>query len=478
MVNDETQQQLVANQNYTLDYLSRMALAKKFNSRDFYEIFGYDENLTYVDYYHAFKRGDVATRIINAYPSATWSNPPTVTDDDTSGEDSAFDKSWKKLIRKHKVFPTLKRFDKLTRLGKFAILVIGVKGTGKLNTPLPARGGSLAYLHPYAEKDIEITKYEENENNPRFGLPTEYEVTTYLKKANGDNTEKKFKVHWTRCLHNAEEVLDTPGEGTPALEPIMNRLLDLQKVVGGGSEMFWLNGRGGMVANADKDTHMENPEKLKEEMQAFADQLTRWIATKGIKTEILSIPVPDPEPQFRTIMSLISGATGIPQRILLGAEAGELASTQDKLNWQDRVDERRNDYSEPEILIPFIEKMIEIGELSRVEYSIVWPPLGDTDEKTQAEIATKKATAISAYVNSPGSSMLIPPEQFVEDILGEEYRTTDLDKLGDDFEEKIMRSSEAAKQAGQPAAVKEGEGDSKKSVRGIVGNLFRNGKSK
>ncbi len=453
---DMVMDEMTVNQmKYTLDYLTRRSILRQDESRDFYQIFGYDEDLSDADYYVAYQRDDIANRVISAYPSAIWSNPPTVTNDNKTEADTDWDKAWKKLNRKHKIFPTLKRFDKLTQLGEFAILVFGIKGTGKLETPLNIKGGKkheLAYLTPYGSKDIVIEKFEENQNSPRFGLPVLYKVTIEVPTDNEATLLKEFKVHHTRVLHNAEDILDIPWKGSPKLRVIMNRLMDLKKVVGGGAETFWLNGRGGLVANADKDTHMEDPEKLKEEFQRFSAQLTRYIATKGIDTKVLSTPVPDPEPQFRTIMSLISGATGIPQRILLGAEAGELASTQDKLNWQDRVDERRNDYSEPDVLIPFIDKMIEIGELADDEFVIEWQPLGDTDEKTKAEVAQKLSTAISSYINSPGASFIIPPKQFVEEILNLPYRSEDIEKTKGVLEEQVIRSSDATKQAGQPAS--------------------------
>lgn len=426
-------------QNWTLDKLSRMAYSTSTEKRDFNKIFGYDEVIPPANYWYAYERYDIVKRIINAYPSATWSMPPEVTDDTKSTEDSDFDTKWKELFKRFKISAVMKQCDKITELGCFSILIIG-SNKGGLESPLQ-KNSKLTYLQPYGEKSIEIEAYEENQNSPRFGLPTVYEVTTEVRGQYRSVTEKKILVHHSRVLHFAEGVLDVPHIGEPMLRSIMNRVLDLQKVVGGASEMFWFNGRGGLVANADKDTVLENPEALKEEFQAFADQLTRFMTTKGIKTEVLNANVPDPEPHFKTIMSLISGATGIPQRILLGAESGELSSTQDKNNWQDRVDERRQNYSEPDMLRPLVDKLIEMGELPEVDYQVVWPKLGELDEQAAAETAQKLATALASYINSPGASHVIPEKQFVEEFLHLPYRETDLKKVGGALEEKVMRGS-------------------------------------
>ena len=74
------------------------------------------------------------------------------------------------------------------------------------------------------------------------------------------------------------------------------------------------------------------------------------------------------------IVNLISGTTGIPTRILLGSEAGQLASEQDRANWAERIDERRTLFCGPRILEPLADRFQEMGVLSEGTVEFEWPP--------------------------------------------------------------------------------------------------------
>ena len=67
-----------------------------------------------------------------------------------------------------------------------------------------------------------------------------------------------IQVHYTRVIHVAEGLLENDVLGTPRLEPIVNRLIDLEKIVGGGSEIFFLNARGGIHMNQQPETKLAN----------------------------------------------------------------------------------------------------------------------------------------------------------------------------------------------------------------------------
>jgi hypothetical protein len=133
----------------------------------------------------------------------------------------------------------------------------------------------------------------------------------------------------------------------------------------------------------------------------------------------LTAQVSDPSKHVSVLLDLIAGTTGIPKRILIGSERGELASTQDETAWNSRVDERRRNYAEPMILRPFIDRLITIGVLPqpRDGYVVEWPPIFTPSEEQQAKVAETKAKALAAYMSAPGADMILPPSMFLKHIL-------------------------------------------------------------
>ena len=393
------------------------------DKRKLYEILGYPETLSFQHYYARRRRGDIAKTIIDSYPNASWIKSPTVQDDSDKQNESPFELAFNLIAKKTRLFHYLNRVDKLSCLGEFAILFIGASDGGTLTSPLervkPEEG--ILYFMPFSQLAVEIKELVEDPQDPRFGLPLIYEIQL--------TKDKKELVHWSRVIHIAQDKLDSDIYGQPMLENIYNLLLCLEKVLGGGSEVFWLNGRGALNLDVDKDYEVEDPKKLTEEIEQFTHQLSRVLRTQAIDVKPVQFNIPDPKPFVEGLLQLISGATGIPSRILLGSERGKLASNQDENTWLRRVHERREMFCELDILKPLIDRFIAIGALpapANEDYEIVWPELVSLSNMDKAEIASKKAGAIAAYNNSPGSDLLITPKQFVEDILQEEYREDDI----------------------------------------------------
>ena len=403
--------------------------------RNMSEALGYINSPTSEEYIRRYERQDIAQRIVNAYPNAVWNHPPSVeSDTDTQGE-SEFEKKFIELSQKLKLFNIINRADKLSGLGRYSVIYVGLNDiNAKSGVTAETEAGKFSdindilFMAPFSEANASVTEYVNDTSDPRYGLPKIYTLTTggYGGDTGSSVNTSTMRVHHSRIIHIAEGTLENETFGTPRLQPILNRLDDLEKVVGGSSEIYWLNGRGGLHLNADKDTEIANPEKLSEHIETYAHELTRVIKTKGISLNPIEQNIHDPSNHVSVILDLISGATGIPKRILTGSERGELASSQDENNWQARVDERRNNYCEPLILRPIIDYFINIGILKSTSYKIVWPELFTLSQKDKAEIALKTAQAISAYMSNPESEMVMPIKQFVEDVLGQEYREDDI----------------------------------------------------
>ncbi len=209
---------------------------------------------------------------------------------------------------------------------------------------------------------------------------------------NTTSPELSKPVHWTRVIHvPAEGFLDDAVFGPPALKGVYNYFQDLYKVVGGGAETSWLAGYPGMHLDMDKDMSWSSPGEqeaqvaaMKEKAEAYKHQLTRWLQTRGVEVKMLQGKAVEFSSNGEFLLKLIAGTRGIPQRILTGSEAGVLASTQDRQNWEDIVSDCRTSYAHPIILRPFIERLIAYGYMPEpAEWSPKWPETGgmSTTEK-------------------------------------------------------------------------------------------------
>ncbi len=360
--------------------ISRLQLANRAGlqfggKRDLYNIFGYRKNLTNEDFLAKYVRQDICSRIIDAPPDATWSNPPAIE------AEAGIVTAWDELVEKHDIWGVLNRVDRLSRLNHFSILLFGFDDSGNLTRPVK-KATDLLYVRAIGSRQIQSVKFNSNQRSPRFGLPEEYKIhfdDPSLKTiTSGSITVEGLKditIHQSRAVHVVEKPLEDTVFGIPIIEKVYNLLDDLLKVGGGTSEIYWLAATRGMQADIDKDMDIDPADAaaLSDEIEEYQHQLRRFIRTRGVKLDVLETTTPDPSESFDMLIGLLSGTTGIPRRILLGSEAGELASAQDRANWAERIEERRRLFSEPRVLKPVMELMQSVGLVPEGEVKWDWP---------------------------------------------------------------------------------------------------------
>ena len=320
-------------------------------------------------------------------------------------------------------------------------------------------------MQPYAQPNAEIKALETDITNARFGMPSMYQITASNPLATLGSTtvarstgiisikQQQFMVHHSRIVHIAEDTLENNFLGIPRLEAVFNLLDDLLKVVGGTSETFWLAGNRGMQADIDKDTDLtpEDAAALSDELDDYQHQLSRWIKTRGVSLKNLGSDVPNPKDSFNTLIALISGATGIPRRILTGSEAGQLASDQDRANWSDRIIERRTNFVEPNIITPVIVQMSDAGIITKIEAKNItykWPSNFQMTPLENAQTMAQKARAAVNYAKMMKEHPIMTLEEARESLGLDETVPVELKKMIED----ILRKDEEKAASAQDAA--------------------------
>jgi len=400
-------------------------MGKSFGTaRDIYAALGYPKTITYDQYNNKYVRQDIAKRIINAFPDATWRGKPEIFETEDPKQTTAFESSIEEAFEKMDFYQYFLRVDKLCGIGRYAVLFLGFNDNDDLAQPL-GKVTELMFVQPYSEVNAVINQIENDPTNPRFGLPRNYKLSLgMVDEGAGSITAASSEriVHWSRVLHIAEGLTESNVYGPPRLECIYNRLENLELILGGDAEAWWRNAYPGMALQQEAGTTLEDTEDLEDEIDEYIHNFRRVIRLKGMEAKVLAPTIANPKEHVEVQLQMISGATKIPQRILTGSERGELASTQDKENFENATAERRSDFAEPMILRAFIDRMIEAGLIDapgKGGYTVVWPDIESMSDKDQADIAKTRTEALKLYLDA-GGDMLIPPLKFLVDVMGYE----------------------------------------------------------
>lgn len=407
--------------------------------RNLYQALGYKgaNEITYEDYFAKYLRQDIAKAIIDRPVKATWQGDLHLIESDDDQE-TAFEKAWDSLEDQLSLKSKFSRVDRLQRIGSFGVLLLGLSDV-KVSEDWAKDAtinSKLMYVRPFSEKSAQIDSYEDDTKNKRYGLPKIYSIT--INNYDSGTTRMAstvssitIRVHWSRVIHIVEDQLESEITGLPILESVFNRLMDLDKIIGGDAEMFWRGARPGYAGNLEKDRTMTSTQKeaLKTQIDEYEHNLRRILMMDGINLNSLAQQIADPSSHVDIQLKMISTVTQIPLRILTGSERGQLASGQDADEWDAYVQSRREDHAEPHIIRLFANRLIELKILPKPTtgtYQVKWSDLYAKSEDEKVTIGLKRAQALQAYASNPVIQEVMPIEAFMEFCWGLDSDQLDL----------------------------------------------------
>jgi len=393
--------------------------------RDMYNALGYPKDITYYQYLAAYTRQDMARAVIDRPVTATWQGGFKVLESDDK-EETPLEKAWEELSKRLKIQARLMQLDRLTGLGSYGVLLLGLsdcKDVSDFSKPVQGVKHDLLYLKPFGgmvlQGSAQINSYVTDPTDERYGKPLTYRIMVNNLSI---GVSELLQVHYSRVIHVTDGLLESEIEGMPRLMCVWNRLMDLEKVIGGSGEMFWRGARPGYSGTIDKEFQAtpDDLSALEDQIKEYENSLRRFLVTKGVDIKALGSPMHSPQENVAVCIQMISAVTGIPQRILSGSERGQLASTQDRDNWFDFVDGRRQELAEPVIIRPFIDRLIELQILPPPvkEYAIQWQDLRTPSDKDKADVGATRSTAIKNYASTPGAELVVPKKSFYQICLG------------------------------------------------------------
>ncbi len=444
--------------------VNRSKLSTKFGNqyggdRNVYDALGYPrtQDLTFEDFYARYQRQEIAKAIIDKPVNATWRGHLKVRElGDTGKEDTKFEQSYKELERRLNLKNWFSRLDKLTGLGYYGVLLLGfddVKNNDQFKKEVRGKNRKLMYVKAFGDVDVEIKEWEQNPANPRYGMPRIYELKV---KGPTGNEVQTIHVHHTRVLHVIDGALQSEVYGEPRLKSVFNRLMDLEKITGGDAEMFWRGARPGYAGKEEEGYELtpDQREQIQEEIREYEHNHRRFLIAKGLDLQPLDQQVADPANHVDVQIQMIASETGIPKRILVGSERGELASSEDRTQWLSEIKTRREEFAEDRIISPFVDTCIRYGVLPKPQtedYVVYWEDLFAPSNQEKANVGNTRAEALNYYARFPYASELLPPEIAFKVLLGlsDEEVEQALKAQSDQTSEEMERTDEENEDKGR-----------------------------
>jgi len=372
--------------------------------RDLYASFGYLQQPQYQDYRNLFDRQGLATRAVEKFANDTWNRPPVIIDGDARSDNeekaTPFLKGWNALSKRLKLWQAIRQADIMLGFSRYSVLFMGAPGE-KFSEP--AGNDGLFYIQAFDESQAGIASYIKDTKSSLYGMPENYNVSFNAVDAGIDISQGGL-VHYTRVIHVAENKLSSRIYGRPRLQTVINRLFDLEKVTGGGAEAAWLSVFKGMLLLTRDGAELpakgsQEETYLNEQITNFMHRIQRFATLSDVDVHDLGVDSINIGDIYGVLSDDFAGSLGIPKRILYGSERGELASSQDKTEWNGVIDSRRTNFAEPEVLNPVIDWCIvhkAVPAPASGSYSTEWAEVYPMSKKERVEYANLLAAGAAS----------------------------------------------------------------------------------
>ena len=423
--------------------------------RDLFAALGFKHELTISDYRKRYERGGIAKVLIDRLPEEMWDDGVFIREADNHDPSSLSEyeiesaRLWERLDIESRCM----KADKLAGLGTHSVILIGVKEekTNNLSTPLPRLKGpdDILYLLQFAEDNAKVLSLVKDFQNPRFGRPEFYELST-ADVSNGvvlatQMNVSSIKVHWTRVIHVAHGLLESDWIGTPDLKASFNDLESLYKIAWGGPEAAWRRMDMGMQWEVDPDFDSESEagkallKKMDEQIEEMRHNLRRDIKTTGVKANPLNAPVDKYQSNLESIVKLIGGTHCIPYTLLLGEELGLRAGENNRETLNIVTQGRRKQFGTP-LVRQLQDRLISVNGLPKPrskdgKYDVIWGVEEELSEEKKAELAKAYAEANKAQSDARGGLLYTTNE--IRDKVGDDPIEEEEVEEEDEDEEKI-----------------------------------------
>lgn len=441
-------------------FIDRSSISAFEGTLDFFHVLGYPRELTNQHYRALYERSGLAERFVRLLPEMVWVNDIFIEEIEDVDELTQFEADINGLFEEKKLWTELLLADIGRRLTRYAVLLIGIDDGLDLDKPANATVSldQILYFTPYDEERAQVSskvgprKDMDKEEALRIGLPEFYNIKV--------SDTQTLRVHHSRIIHIVDptDLLDNRYESSPVLRSVYNDFIGLYRVDDGGCLQQWRSATRnvnydidpeifkapetgyGKIAKAWSDKINSLVQNNKDQLEEAERNLRPYAVTSGITPHTIQASVPTFSSNAEYKIKKIASKQGLPWRMFFGAEAGDLASSQDRQMVTDRVNEYINKVAKPNarLIVDWLLAHNTVKLTRSDTYDVQWPA---TDQLNQDELSTilvRIADANQKQVLS-GAQPFYTTDEVRNDFLEKEPVDIDdgLDLLPDDIANEL-----------------------------------------
>lgn len=403
--------------------------------------FGYPDRVEFETAFEAYNRYPLARAAVDKTVGKSWETNPLLQEYQRDGtkagtqKETAPEAEIRQRFGDLRVWQHLAECDRRSLVGAYSGLILRLADGKSFSEPVdrvPGGLDGLVEVIPAWEGQLTVSQWDTNQTSPTYGQPLMYQ---FAESAVGQAQQpRQFTIHPDRVIIVSR---DGTLNGRSALEPGYNALLDMEKIRGGGGEGFWKNAKSGLSLEIEKDAKIEDMarvmgvpvqevvDKIDEQVESFNKGFDKSLMMQGIKAVPIQVQLPSPEHFFAIALQSFAATFSCPLKILVGAQTGERASTEDSEEWA-RVNMARRTNELIPAIMAFVNRLERFGILPQRDWHLDWTDLTESSMGEKIDRADKMAS-----VNQKMGGEIVFTGDDIRGVVGMEP-LSDAEKFRDD----------------------------------------------
>lgn len=369
-----------------------------------YYDFGYPafDGLEFQHFYNLWRRNGIAKALVEKTGAKTWESKPSLLEAEQAHDETRLEADIRQRLDDLRFWQVLAETDKRSMVGRYAGVIFQLNDGKPYDQPVEGvvPGGLDGVISVLAawEGQLEPSSWDNNPASPTYGKPTMFRFNESSVDPELGKT-RAFSVHPDRAFVWSK---DGTTWGESKLEPGYNAIMDIEKIRGSGGEGFWKNAKSQPILNAAPDVDFNALASMLdtdlEGLPAALDEVvTKWnrgfdqsMLLQGIEAKTLGVSLPQPQSFFDVALQEVAASWPIPQKILVGMQTGERASTEDAREWAQVNMSRREMMVIPNIM-DIVRRFETWGILPERDWYLQWSDLTAPTAMEKADLAVKMA---------------------------------------------------------------------------------------